>query len=174
LPPAVPGGSTSTRGTGSKTPAPTAAATIAVRRRAPALRAVRLTAPRPVTRVDGTLVDGQTGDYLITRGAAIVDCLAPALFADRYEIVQEGELVVPVEIRRRIEATTGIGSTLTPADLVAAIERLASIAIGAVKVEFSPGQLEEIAHRAAKRGRSVEAELNAAVDRIKDEIFHRG
>jgi hypothetical protein len=63
---------------------------------------------------------------------------------------------------------------LTPADLVAAIERLASIAIGAVKVEFSPGQLEEIAHRAAKRGRSVEAELNAAVDRIKDEIFHRG
>jgi hypothetical protein len=43
-----------------------------------------------------------------------------------------------------------------------------------VKVEFSPGQLEEIAHRAAKRGRSVEAELNAAVDRIKDEIFHRG
>jgi hypothetical protein len=168
LPPAGPVASTSTPGTASKPDG----AKIAVRRRTPTLTAVRLEAPRPVELADGSVVQAQPGAYLITRGQTVISCV-PTL-GDQYEIVVEGQLLVPADIRHRIEATTGIGSTLTAADLVTAIERLAPIDIGTVHVEFTPGQLAEIAHRATKRGRTVEAELHAVVDRIKDEIFHRG
>lgn len=121
---------------------------------------------------DGSVLPGKPGDYLITRGSAVVNCVTT--LEDQYEILVEGQLVLPVAIRRRIEATTGIGSTMTAPDLADAIERLASIAIGTIHVEFTPGQLEEIAQRATKRGRTVEAELRSVVDRIKDEIFWRG
>jgi hypothetical protein len=133
---------------------------------------MRLAVAREVELASGTVIAGKPGDYLITRGTTIVACVAH--LENHYEIVTEGELRIPMAIRHRIEATTGIGSTLTPTDLAAAIERLAAIAIGTVHVDFTPGQLEEIAHRATKRGRTVEAELRAVVDRIKDEIFHRG
>jgi hypothetical protein len=137
------------------------------------LTAIRLEASQVVELADGSVVYGQPGHYLITHGQVILGCV-PTLEDRYYEIIVEGQLVVPPDLRRRIEATTGIGSTLTPTDLANAIERLASVAIGTIHVDFTPGQLEEIAQRATKRGRTVEAELRAVVDRIKDEIFHRG
>jgi hypothetical protein len=73
-----------------------------------------------------------------------------------------------------LEAVTGLGSTRTPQHLLAAVERLASIKIGDIRLPFTPGQLAELQHRAAKRGHSVEAEMRAVVARIEDELFYRG
>jgi hypothetical protein len=73
----------------------------------------------------------------------------------------------------RLEEICGLGSTRTPEALVLAIDRLASLRIGDIRLPFTPGQLSELQHRAAKRGRTVEAEMKAAVDRIQDEIFYR-
>jgi hypothetical protein len=73
-----------------------------------------------------------------------------------------------------IEEITGLGTTRTPADLVKAVERLASIRIGDVRLPFTPGQLEELQHRARKRGHSVEQEMRAVVGRIEDELFYHG
>jgi hypothetical protein len=71
-----------------------------------------------------------------------------------------------------IEETTGIGTTRTGGELQKAVERLASMKIGDIRIPFTPGQLSELAHRAQKRGRTVEAEMKAAVARIEEEIFY--
>lgn len=55
-----------------------------------------------------------------------------------------------------------------------AIDRLASIAIGDIRLPFTPGQLAELQHRAAKRGRTVEQEMRAVVSRIEEELFYKG
>jgi len=73
----------------------------------------------------------------------------------------------------RLEEITGFGSTRSPEVFLAAVDRLASMRFGDIRVPFTPGQLEEIAHRASKRGRTVQAEMQAVVDRIQDELFHR-
>ena len=93
--------------------------------------------------------------------------------AVRY-IVDEGGQLLSQAICDRLELTTGLGSTRTPEDLCTAVERLAKISIGTIQIDFTPGQLEEIHHRAVKRGRTVKQELQAVVDRIREAIFWRG
>jgi hypothetical protein len=73
-----------------------------------------------------------------------------------------------------IEEITGLGTTRDATQLLAAIDRLASMRIGDIRIPFTPGQLAELQHRAQKRGRTIEQEMKAAVARIEDEIFHRG
>ena len=73
-----------------------------------------------------------------------------------------------------IEAVTGLGTTRSVQHLLAAVERLASIRIGDIRLPFTPGQLAELQHRAAKRGHSVEQEMRAVVARIEDELFYKG
>jgi len=136
-----------------------------------------LTAKHPIDGRGVMLPSGQVTfpaltDYIISRGDQIVDvCDATALTA-RYQIVTEG-LTIPRESCVRIEEITGVGTTRTPAELLKAVSRLAAIAIGDVHIPFTPGQLEEIKHRAGKRGFSVAQELQRIVDRIKDEIFYK-
>jgi len=74
----------------------------------------------------------------------------------------------------RLEETTGFASTRTVEEFLRAVERLASITIGDIRIPFTPGQLAELKHRAAKRGRTVEVEMQAVVDRIRDELFYKG
>jgi len=147
---------------------------LAVRRKQPALVAIRAPQQQFVDLIDGRRVVALAGDWLITRGKEVLDVCPTSEFTTRYESVGEGALSVPQPIRQRIEHTTGIGTTRSAADLVEAVERLARISIGSIVIDFTPGQLEEIKHRAGKRGRTVEEELRAAVARIKDEIFWRG
>jgi hypothetical protein len=145
-----------------------------VRTRTPTLTATRVRTAQRIQLSHGAYVDLLLGDWIISRAQLIVDWSRGALLEEKYEVVHEGELRLPVEIGRRLEQTTGIGSTRDPFVLVEAVERLASISIGTVHVDFTPGQMEEIAHRAKKRGHTVEQELRTAVERVKDEIFHRG
>lgn len=127
-----------------------------------------------VELLSGELITIQPGDWLISRGAVTVDWARAGALDEKYDEIVEGELRIPLNVVKRIEATTGIGTAHDPYALLDAIERLASISIGTVRVEFTPGQLAEIKHRASKRGHTVEKELQIAVDRVKDEIFHRG
>lgn len=144
-----------------------------MRRRVPPLHARRLH-EAVLVEIAGEGVSLRAGDWLIVRGTTAVGWALGGNLVEHYEIVPEGDLALPMAVRQRIEKTTGIGSTNSPAALAGAIERLASIQIGTIAIEFTPGQLEEIRHRASKRGHTVEQELRAAVDRVKGEIFHRG
>jgi len=74
----------------------------------------------------------------------------------------------------QIEEVTGIGTTRSPGELIRAVARLASIQVGDIRIPFTPGQLEELRHRAHKRGRSVAEEMKAVVDRLQDELFYKG
>jgi hypothetical protein len=82
-------------------------------------------------------------------------------------------LQLPPAACRELEETLGIGTTRSVAEFVRAVERLASIKVGEVRIAFTPGQLGELAHRAQKRGRTVEAEMKAVVSRIEDELFYK-
>lgn len=112
-------------------------------------------------------------DWVIYSGDQLVDVVPEADFARRYEDMPDGGVHLTRDVCHQIEATTGIGTTRSGADLLHAIHRLAYIAIGGVQVDFSPGQLEELKGRAGKRGLSVKQELERIVERIKDEIFYR-
>ena len=74
----------------------------------------------------------------------------------------------------RLEEITGFATTRSAPDLLAAVERLAAIKIGDIRLPFTPGQLHELQHRAQKRGRTVEQEMRAVVSRIEDELFYKG
>ena len=74
----------------------------------------------------------------------------------------------------RLAELLGLSTAVTGASLLAAIDRLASVRIGDIRIPFTPGQLAELQHRAAKRGRSVDAEMRAVVARIENELFYQG
>ena len=161
------------RSTSTPAPASTSTEKVRVRHRGQPLTATRLREARPIDLPNGNHVVGQVDDWIITRGQQIVDWAPSDTLTHAYEVLVEGELRLPPYIVRRLEETLGIGNGRDPHALVEAVERLATITIGTVRVSFSPGQLDELAHRAKKRGRTVEQELRAAVDRVQDEIFHR-
>jgi hypothetical protein len=79
----------------------------------------------------------------------------------------------PADVRQ-LDELLGLGATVSGERLVQAIERLASIKVGDIRIPFTPGQLAELSHRAQKRGRTVDAEMRAVVARIEDELFYKG
>jgi hypothetical protein len=177
-PQATAAGSTSTTATESSPPAakPQPAARLTLKQTVPVLTAVRTTVDRLVELASGAQVQARAGDYLVSKigGKAILDVVPPGDIDAKYDRLVDGALTLPPAICKQIEQTTGFASTTSAGDLVRAIERLARIGIGDVHVEFTPGQLEELKHRALKRGRTVEAEVKAVVDRIRDELFWKG
>lgn len=83
-------------------------------------------------------------------------------------------LVLDARSCRLLDDLLGLGATLSSDQLLAAVGRLGAIRIGDIRIPFTPGQLSELAHRAQKRGRTVEAEMKAVVARIEDELFYKG
>jgi hypothetical protein len=134
------------------------------------LTAQQILERRPVELPDGTTVHPLKGEWMIISGSQVIDVVHD--LGEKYEIVEDG-LLIPRDVCTELEKTTGVATSQSVPKLVAAIERLARISIGTIKVEFTPGQLEEIKHRAAKRGYTVKQELLRIVDRIKEEIFFR-
>src|SRR5258706_7444852 len=112
------------------------------------------------------------GDWVISVGEQVIDVASAKTFETRYELVIDG-LTLDRTACVRIEETTGVGTTRSPLELEQAITRLAAISIGEVKIAFTPGQLDELQHRARKRGFTIEQELQRVIDRIKAEIFYR-
>lgn len=116
-------------------------------------------------------VEARKGDWVVTRGATIVDILPHYTFQQRYETADERLLTLTGAQRSAVEQALGFGSTETADHLVTAAQRLARLKVGAIDIVFTPGQWEHLAHRAEKMGLSVEALCRRLVDRITLEFF---
>jgi len=88
--------------------------------------------------------------------------------------VPPSSLHLDAQTCRQLDDILGLGATLSATTLVKAVDRLGSMRIGDIRIPFTPGQLQELQHRALKRGRTVEAEMRAVVARIEEEIFYKG
>ncbi len=137
------------------------------------LTAVRVVSPQEVALDDGRTISASPGDWLVVRGKRTIDVVGERLLHERYQVIEAGALTLTQAICARLESTLGIGATQSLERLIAAVERLASIKIGEVKIDFTPGQLDEIATRAKKRGQTVQQSLQAVIDRIREELFWR-
>lgn len=80
-------------------------------------------------------------------------------------------LVVTGADLQALEQTLGGGALATGADLLARVHRWAGITIGDIRLQFSPAQLAEIAHRAEKQGRSPETIVREIVSQMEHEFF---
>ena len=143
-----------------------------MRRLTPGLAAKQALEPTTVYFSPSAPWSVKPGDWIVTLGTDVVDVVSPKEFPTKYAFIEEGTLIPRADCTR-IEEITGVGTARTAEDLYQAVDRLARIAIGDVQVRFTPGQLEEIKHRARKRGLTVPQELQRIVDRIKDEIFYK-
>lgn len=90
------------------------------------------------------------------------ECL-PA--AGRYVVVAGPEL-------EALERILGGGSVTHGTDLRVKVERLAGISFQHIRLQFSPGQLEELARRAERQGRTVEQIVEMMVPRIHEQFFN--
>ena len=179
----MPTGSTSTSDTG---PEPTASARsapeapnpltrrVSIRRKEVGLIAQALDAPTEVTLLDGRTLTARVGDIRVSRGEHVVDLVTTRQFAERYEVVVHGGLHLTAADCARLEETAGLGSTQSAGELVKAVEKLCAIKVGDIRIPFTPGQVQELQYRAKKRGRTIEQEMQAVVDRIRDELFYKG
>ncbi len=71
-----------------------------------------------------------------------------------------------------VETLVGGGSLTSPEDLVEKIQRLARISLGDIRLKFSPVQLEEIATRAQKQGKTPEQVCQDIVDQMAGQFFN--
>ena len=145
-----------------------------IRRLGPVLTATRLVARQAVTFADGTTRPVPAGDWILTQGAVVLDtCPAAGFPGSTYQIVDDQQRTLSADDRHRLEAVLGLGATDSPTALLAAVSRLARLSIGEVAIDFTPGQWEELTHRARKRGQTVRQAVEAVVSRIRDELWHR-
>lgn len=138
----------------------------------PSLTARQIDKNTIITLASGARAGAVAGDWIIANGSIAIEVCPNREFEHRFEPYDQG-LVLPKAICTQLEEITGIGTTKDAPTLLKGVQRLAHIVIGDIRIDFTPGQLEEIAHRAMKRGYTVEQELARIVDRIKDEIFYK-
>lgn len=139
----------------------------------PLLQATQVSTAQIIDLADGSQASLLPGDWIIRRQNTVLDTAKATRLDERYETVAEGGMQLSAETCRALDETLGFGAAKDPQSLRAAVDRLAYLSIGEIRIPFTPGQLEEIAHRAGKRGRSVQQELQAVVDRVRDELFYR-
>lgn len=101
----------------------------------------------------------------------VFDILADDVFRHRYQVADADSLTISGDDRRAIEQDLGPGSTLDGARLAGAVGRLARLTIGNIRIDFTPGQWEELHHRASKRGITVEKLVEQIVAKITADIW---
>lgn len=138
------------------------------------LIAIPVVSPREILLFDGRTVVAQVGELQIVRENETLDVVSPSRFRREYEPTVVSALTLSFADCAAIESYAGLGATRTGDTLIAALDRLASIRVGGVRIDFTPGQLSELTHRAGKRGQTLAQTIQAVVDRVRDEIFHRG
>ena len=143
-----------------------------VRSKATTLVAVRVRLASIVTLASGQPLPARVGDWLITSGPSILAVVPQAHLDEQYEVLQEGGLRLLPAACRALDDRLGPGTTQSADALLRAVTRLASIKVGEVEVRFTPGQLEELAFRATKRGRTLQQEIAQVVTRLESELFH--
>lgn len=109
-------------------------------------------------------------EWVVCRGAMSIDVLPSAAFEKLYERVEVG-LFLPDPIKARLEARLGIGASRNAEELTQAVDRLADIRIGQVRLDFTPGQYAELARKAEKNGITVAEEVERIVHHLAGELF---
>lgn len=155
----------------SSTSTPDRTSRMAVQRKTTeALSAYRLLEDQAVSLPDGTLAPGQAGGWVVFRGQQALQYLPDALFQKTFEPVEEGLLLRP-KTRGELEKRLGVGATQSPEALFKAIERLARIQVGEITLTFTTGQLEELAHRAAKQRLTLAEYLGRLLERFTEDLW---
>lgn len=154
----------------SPSPVPTPTKIAVVVRPQP-LTAVRIVSPQDVPLADGRVLAALPGDWLICRGRQQIDVVGDGILRERYQVVETGAVTLSLADVTRLEETLGVGNAQSTTRLLPAVERLAKIEIGHIRIEFTPGQLEEIALRAKKRNQTIAQAIQSVIDRIREEIF---
>ncbi len=72
---------------------------------------------------------------------------------------------------QQIEQLLGGGQLTTPEQLVARVRDYASITLGKIELDFTPAQKQEIAHRAAKHGKSPKEIVQDLVLQVTNTLF---
>ena len=72
-----------------------------------------------------------------------------------------------------LETRLGVGATRSVASLLAAVDRLATIEVGRIRLDLSPSQLEELKGRAKKRGILLAAMLKEHAQALQDGLFNQ-
>ena len=135
------------------------------------MMAVPVVRPQQVSLPDGTFITTQVGEWLITREDRVVDVVSTHELKKRYEPTEKEGVLVNGDSRSRIERSLGVGSTETPEMLATAVERMARLKIGDIRVDFTPGQWEHLTHRAEKMGLPVGDMLKRLVDRFTQDLW---
>lgn len=135
------------------------------------LTATQLEAEGRFVLANGMNSLGHPGNWVISRGSTVLAVLPTDVYQQEYIPVDEHALTLTGADRAEVARALGFGSTDTPQHLVTAATRLAHLTIGTIDVDFTPGQWEELAHRATKRGISVESLVKQIVDKICQDIW---
>jgi hypothetical protein len=129
-----------------------------------ALEEVRVTLPHGLER------RVYPGEWIVSRQGQAIDVLAPGAFEQFYEI-KTGGLHIPPLAQATLEKQLGIGATSSVRNLLQAVDRLVDLRIGNVRLEFTPGQLEELQARADKNGWTLQEEVEKIVAHLSSEVF---
>lgn len=81
-------------------------------------------------------------------------------------------VVLSGEELARVETILGSGSVLNAQDLAQKIDRLAGVGFEHVRIQFTPGQLEDLARRAASNGITPRELIERTAPRIYEQFFN--
>jgi hypothetical protein len=146
---------------------------VAVRERRPD---VRLAAHQVLTESIVQLPNGREvrafpNDWVISAGTQIVDVVSPGQFGQLYEQIGENTLKLTVDDQARLEKVLGFGSTNSSQSLTLAVQKIVSLKIGDITVNFTPSQWEQLARRAEKRGLKIAAYMDRMVEKLCSDIW---
>lgn len=110
-------------------------------------------------------------DWVINAGTQIVDVVSPAQFDQLYERAGEEGIRLTPEDQTAIEKALGFGSTVSSQSIRLAVQKLASLKIGDIVVNFSVSQWEQLARRAQKRSQRIGVYMERLVDKLMQDVW---
>lgn len=84
---------------------------------------------------------------------------------------QQRAVVIGADVLDTLDQQLGAGQVKDGDDLLAKIGRLAAITFHNVRLDFTPNQLEELAHRAERQGTTVEALAADIIRQLTEQFF---
>lgn len=125
-------------------------------------------------KVELTIPD-EMGEFYAHEGQARNQTLA-AVMVDRLERAKDLHplgryVIVTGKTREALETQLGGGHLLNAEDLLGKVTRIAKIQFGHHQILLTAGQMEELTHRAGKRGKSVEFLIEEIWKKLQAEFF---
>lgn len=111
-------------------------------------------------------------EYATRQGKSVEDLCAAQL--KRFAKLEPGKkvLVIPVQLDGVLADRLGGLPLKDGMDLLTRMERLARITFMGLDLQLSPGQLEELAYRAQRQGKSVGALIEEIWAQLREQFFY--